>query len=525
MKVAETPPLFRSALRFFSGTLLSRFSGLFRDLAMAFFFGASPRLAAFLVSYRLIYLFRRLFGEGSLHQGLIPLYEEKKKEDPHQGFLFFRDALWTFGAIALLIVVSLEGVVALFQASGLIPAEWREIIHFFQLLLPSLVFIALFGVQSGFLHSENRFLSSSLAPVSLNLVWTLAVLCFASLSEERAFFLLSLSLVFGFFLTWAFTLAVTPIRMRDLLPRRLFSPQLKVLTRPLLLGLLGASSTQVNSAVDAVFARVASLEGPAYLWYAIRMQQLPLALFGIAISTALLPALSRATGKGNKEEFQTLLSQAIQRTCTLIIPCTIGIFVLGAVSVNLLYGRGDFSSLACVETTKCLWLYGFGLLPAALVQIVAPAFYARKDYETPARGFALSAVCNICLNFFFVFGLDLGVASIAIATSLSAFLNAIYLFYRLEEKRFEGAIRSGLKISLASSLAGAGALFVGALFTSDPTLLLWKGEGTSFTRSAFAQIGGFSLQATIFFALLIALAKLFKAEDLFTLIHFRRKPT
>ena len=152
----------------------------------------------------------------------------------------------------------------------------------------------------------------------------------------------------------------------------------------------------------------ASLEGPAFLWYAIRIEQLPLALFGIALSSALLPPLSRALKNLNMDHYLKLLRFAFARSFSLIFPCTLGIFVLGIAGINLLYGHGDFSNEATYQTTLCLWGYGLGLVPAVFVLLLAPAFYAHKEFRTPMLGSVISVVINVLLSSFFVFGLHLG---------------------------------------------------------------------------------------------------------------------
>ena len=160
---------------------------------------------------------------------------------------------------------------------------------------------------------------------------------------------------------------------------------------------------QINSALDAVFARYASLEGPAYLWYAIRIEQLPLALFGIAFSTALLPSLSRALKAGNTPQYLSLLQFCFRKCYSLIFPCCLGVFVLGGVGVNLLFGRGGFTGESTHQTILCLWGYGIGLVPAAFVLLMAPAFYATREYKIPMKGAVISVGINLALSTLFVF--------------------------------------------------------------------------------------------------------------------------
>ncbi|NGX39898.1 MAG: Lipid II flippase MurJ [Chlamydiae bacterium] len=516
--MSDTPQgVSRSAVRFFSGTLLSRVTGMVRDMTMAFYFGTSPALAAFLLAYRFVYLIRRLFGEGLLRQGFIPHYEERKALSERGSALYFRDLFWTFALVLFVVLGLIEGGLFFFGRLGVFSGGGVEIAHLSALILPGLFFICLFGLTSALLQSEKHFFLSSAAPIAFNLVWMAGVIALGSFPTEEAVVGLSLVLVIAFAFQWGVTIPRTwevlrrNLSLKEIFQLRVFSRSLKSITRPLFLGMIGVASMQVNSAIDSVFARFSSLEGPAYLWYAIRMEQLPLALFGIALSSALLPALSRTVEEKNEEGYQDLVRFGIKRTFTLIFPCVVGIFVLGVCSVNLLFGRGDFSSVAIVETTKCLWGYGLGLLPAALVQILAPAFYAKKDYTTPTKAFIFTAIMNIFFDALFVFGFGWGASSIAIATSGAACFNALYLYRHLRSKSFFSS--SVVKVGTAGLMAGILTLFFGHFGLGDSTVSLFLQKGVSFASETLVQLSQFLLQAGVFFALFFLFCFWLKAED------------
>ena len=191
----------------------------------------------------------------------------------------------------------------------------------------------------------------------------------------------------------------------------------------------------INNALDAVFARVADESGPAYLWYAMRVQQLPLGLIGVAFSGALLPPLSRAYHSGNLTRYSNFILTSIQRCALLLIPFAFALFITGDTCINLLYGRGDFTDESTLATTYCLWAYSCGLVPMGLILTMAPAFYAREDYRTPTIASALAVGMNIGLNAVLIFGWGMGAASVALATSLSSWFNVLYLGVALEKKQ------------------------------------------------------------------------------------------
>ncbi len=491
--------LTRSALRFFSGTSISRVSGLVRDMTMAFCFGTSPALAAFLLAYRFVYLIRRLFGEGLLHQGFIPHFETKKNEDPRRGALFFRDLFFSLFLVLGSLIIIAEIALSFSSSETAKLAMW---------MLPGIFFICLFGLSTGLLQSERSFFLPSVSPVASNAVWILGVLALRNLPIHQAVVGLSIVLSFAFFVQWGMTVPRIyrflrrSLSIKEIFSIAPFSAELKSLARPILLGMIGVASVQVNSAIDGIFARWADLEGPAYLWYAIRIQQLPLALFGLAISSALLPSLSRAVEEGAFARFESLLNFAKRKIFFLIFPCVVGIFVLGLASVNLLFGRGDFGVNAVYETTLCLWCYGIGLLPSAFVQIVAQGFYAKKDYSTPTKGFLCAALLNTGLNALLVFWFDLGAASIALATSASSVFNAIYLSQKLGLK---ANFRPMFKVGSCAIIAGMAALFLGYLI-GDGTLLFWHGQA-NLPKTVTMQLYHFGVQTGLFFAVFFGLCR------------------
>ena len=489
----------RSSFKVLSGTLLSRVVGMLRDVTMAFCFGTSPALAAFFLAYRFVYLMRRLFGESLLHQGFIPHFESIRAEDPKKAALFFRDL---FASMALVVaVVILLAEVGFAWTTG-------QTAELSKLLLPGVLFICLFGLSSGLLQTEKTFFLPAVSPAVFNLIWIAGLLLVRHLPVEIAVSHLSLILSFAVIAQFGMTVPKTlrylmnHLSLRACLTPKPFTHELRQLVRPLLLGVLGVASMQINSAIDGIFARCASPEGPAYLWYAIRLQQLPLALFVLSLSTALLPSLSRT------ENPTPLLRFAEKRVFSFIFPCVVGIFVLGASSVNLLFGRGDFGQTSIEQTTLCLFGYGIALLPYSFVQIFAPAFYARKDYTTPSIAFCYSTLLNITLNSLFVFVFKFGPVSIAIATACSALFNLIYLYRKLEmDLQIPETIK---KVALATLLAGC------ATYLVDRALF---GPLFVFPKTLPSQLLQFSLPTSFYFATLFALAKILKIDEILKLVR------
>lgn len=523
----------KSARSFLSGTLLSRSSGFFREMTTAFCFGAHPALAAFLVAFRFSTLLRRLFGEGTLSSTFIPHFESARAESPRKGAELFRDLFFSLSALLIGLVVVLEIGLLGFLYWGHLSSDSAQILTFTLLMLPGLLFICLFALSSALLQCDKKFFLTGFAPVAFNIVWIVAAWLLKDSDLTQAMGWLSVAVVGGFLLQWLLTAPHTfrfllrALSLRDCFRAKLFSSDLRHMLAPFFLSMVGVGAVQINSALDALFARFASLEGPAYLWYAIRLEQLPLALFGIALSSALLPSLSRAIKAGDMAHYHHLLNFALGRSFSLIFPCSMGLFALGVAGVNLTYGRGDFDASATLETVLCLWGYGIGLLPSVFVLLLAPAFYAQKDYRTPTIAAILSVLLNVGLNALMVFGFHWGAFSVAVATSLAAFLNSQFLSYKLSQKIgpiFQPELfRSFAKTALCTLIATGATLFLGHFLTADPTLAIASGETlVVFPRTWTEQLLQFFVLSGTFLLMLFSYAWLLGAQDLLNLLGLKR---
>jgi putative peptidoglycan lipid II flippase len=472
-----THSIFQSAKRFFTGTILSRVSGLLRDVAMAFAFGTHDSVAAFLVAFRFSHLLRRLLGEGALQTAFVPQFEKLRKESMERACNFFRDLSFALTALLVLIVVASMLVLGGLLAFANLNQGNQEIVWLTLLMMPSLLFICLFGINASLLQCEKNYFTSSFAPVAFNIVWIVGVFCLWQQNPSFAMPWLGGFIILACFFQWIFTIPATLKILKKCGPQRLerpiqlFSPDVKTLFKPLMLGMIGVGAAQINNALDAVFARYADSEGPAFLWYAIRLQQLPLALFGIALSGALLPPLSRAIKQQDNANYSRFLEFAISRSMLLMLPITFAFLVMGDSCINLIYGRGDFNDQSIIGTTQCLWGYGVGLVPMTLVLILAPAFYAREDYRTPTQASVIAMLLNIFLSGLMVTVLGLGSASVAFATSLSAWVNVALLALALKKAMGTFASRSMRidigKLLLASLAASAAVLITDILFWGE----------------------------------------------------------
>lgn len=517
-----------SLKRFFSGTLLSRMTGLGREVFMAAAFGTVPAVAAFWMAFRFAHLLRRLFGEGGLHVAFIPHFESLRKQDPKRAALFFHQLGMGLTFLLLALTLFSEAILASFVIWGNLSPGNEEVIRLTMILLPAIIFICLYALNQSLLNCEQFYFLPSAAPAVFNCLWIGAVIMLWNTPVDKAMEKLAMILVFAFGAQWLVTVPQIYRYLSNGLGPRWWECKEKIgremvgLLHPFLLGLIGVAATQVNNGLDALFARAADAEGPAILWYALRLQQLPLALLGVGMTGALLPPISRALQEADKEKYLHLMGFALKRTVTFMIPLSVGILVLGYSGVNLVYGHGEFTVGAITKTTRCLWAYGAGLLPMTCVFIFASAFYARKNYRVPTFLSILSVVINCGLNVFFVFGLKMGTLSIALATTVAACVNAAFLGWMLEKKEglpFRTLGISFAKIVVCSLLAAGVTVMISSFVLHDQTLAwLLNRPLPEFSRSITMQLTIFCGSAAVYGVCIFLFAFLLKVEELLEIL-------
>lgn len=504
-------------------------------MAMAFVFGSSPAIAGFMVAFRFANVIRRLFGEGNLPAGFIPHFEDIRMSCVKKSAQFFRDLFFSLAIVLIFLIGAIDLGLYFFWKMGDISADTAQILYLTLLMMPGILFICLFGLSSALLQCEKHFFLSGFAPVGFNVVWVSAVLWLKGREPSLAVVHLSVAIVAAFLAQFLLTLPRLfgfmrrSLTWRESFSPHLFSPELKKVALSLLLSVVGVGAMQINSALDALFARYACLEGPAYLWYAIRIEQLPLALFGIALSSALMPSLSRAMKNQELIQFSHLLRFALKRSFSLLFPCSFGLFVLGAAGLNLLYGRGVFSEQTTQQTLLCLWGYAIGLVPSVFTLLCSSALYAAKEYRIPTLGCVQSVGVNCALNALFVFVFHWGALSVALSTSLSALYNAAYLLRHLKKRcdifLFDRDVRTSFFKTMLSTLMGALlTLLVGQFFLKDPTLsVLFGKEQVTFARHAVEQLVQFLALSGIFGSITLLYAWMTNAEDILALFRLRKR--
>lgn len=450
-------------------TGLSRITGFVRDILTARYLGAGPVADAFFVALKLPNFFRRITGEGAFSVAFVPVYSEAlEREGKNRADLFashaFTIMLLGLGVFTLLALAGMPWIIRAI-APGFIdhPAKFAMAVDLTRVTFPYLLLMSLSAVIGGVLNARDVFAPFAFAPVIFNL--TLIA------------FLLSSDLLFssgGVAMAWGVAFAgvlqlgwLWGCARRHGLYIGLVRPKvdlhIKKVFRLMGPGLIGAGAMQINLFADMMIASLLPTGAISYLYYADRLNQLPLGMVGIAVGTALLPMLSRAISGGRGEEARHLFNRGLEVCLLLALPAAAGLAALSDEIIGTLFQRGKFGADDTAATAAVLSGYALGLPGYICAKVLSTACWARQDTAGPVKIAILCALNNILLSLLLIFGFGLGVEGIAFATGVSGWVQAGLLWRLLNGApvaRPDARLRrNGPKIALASALLG-GFLYV-----------------------------------------------------------------
>ncbi len=425
---------FARALFTVSGfTMISRVAGFVRDMLTAMLLGAGFQADAFFVAQRLPNLFRSLFAEGAFSAAFVPLYTaEKERHGDEQAQQFAGQALSLLVSIlapfTLLIMFGMAWVIQL-MAPGFSdePEKFTLAVRYSTITFPYLLFISVTALQSGVLNANGRFAPGAAAPILLNIVMIIALFLSSLLGWEVGDSLAWAMLIAG--IVQASFLAINCYRARKIIP--LVLPRMtdgcRVLFKKVMPGAVGAGATQINLLVSTILASILPTGAVSYLYYADRLNQLPLGIIGIAVATTLLPILSRHETNGDEGAIKHTTSRAIEFCLVLGIPAALGLGIAAQPIIQTLFEHGAFSHQDTVQTALALSAYTLCIPAFLLAKIFASRYFARQDTSTPVRMAIISMVANVILALLLLGWFEH--VGMALATSLATWLNA-YLLYR-----------------------------------------------------------------------------------------------
>lgn len=435
--------LFKSTVIVSFFTFLSRISGFVRDMVVARLFGATLWTDAFFVAFKIPNFLRRLFAEGSFSLAFIPVLNEIKATDDRQALKQFIDRIaGSLLAMTLIVFALMEifapAVIAVFAPGYLDrPEVYRETVSMLRLTLPYLPLISLVAFSGGILNSHQRFALPAATPILLNLSLIASALWLKNQFDPPV-----KALAFGVLIAGVIQLAVQlPALWRmGLLPRPRWGftdPQVKKVMRLMGPTLFGSSIAQVNLLLDTVIATFLPLAGSvSFLYYSDRLLEFPLGVFGIAISTVILPALSLQHASGRADHFLHTIRWAVKLALLIALPAAVGLAVLARPVVISLFEYGRFDAFSSHMTALSLTAYMLGLPAFVLNKVLLPAFYSRKDTRTPVRIGVMSLLANMALNvalttFLWWLGVVALHVALALASALSGWLQTAWLYRAL----------------------------------------------------------------------------------------------
>lgn len=476
----------RSAAIFAAGTTASRILGLFRDILCGRFI-TSGSLDAFLVAFRLPNMLRDLIGEGASNAAFVPIFSESREKDSDQNYRDLVSAVMSAMLIVLVLLtlagvlltpLLLKGLNILAPITGsdeLDPKQLELMASLARWTFPYLFFIGMTVFAMAPLFVAQRYAVPSWSPALLNIGIIAACLYLRHAFPDEGY-----ALVFGVWLGGIAQFAVQYIALGRTTgiwrPNfRLTHPAIRSVFVLLLPVLFGQAAGEVNKLVDVLFAASMEVGTVKALSYANRLVQLPLSVFGIAVSVAILPLISRSAARGDMQETRATLMKGLRQTFFLIFPAMLGLIVLRKPIVIALFQGGQFSAQDAERTTAALAIYGAGLLSFAWVKVAVSGFYARQNTRTPVIIASMSMVLNILLNFLLVG--PLGLRGLALATSISFTVNFLLLYLRLCEYYGrlwdEAFLNALLRMTLAAIVMSAlayGVYFRTAAYFSHDTI-------------------------------------------------------
>jgi putative peptidoglycan lipid II flippase len=475
--------LFKSASIVSLLTLVSRITGLVRELLMAATFGASAMTDAFNVAFRIPNLLRRLFAEGAFSQAFVPVLAGVREKEGDEATRQMVDQIATVLAWALTLtcVIGVVGAPLLVwaMASGLqqSPQGFDAAVFMTRWMFPYIAFMSFVALSAGILNTWKRFAVPAATPVLLNVAMIAAAYWgapwFGRLGVEPIY-----AMAGGVLLGGALQLAVQipALHKLGMLPRvRLRWSALKAawnhpgtrrVTTLMLPALLGVSVAQISLLINTQIASHLVTGSVSWLTYADRLMEFPTAMLGVALGVVLLPQLAGAKAADDAVRYSGLLDWGLRLVVLLAVPSAVALVTFATPLVAVLYHYGAFTAADVQQTATALMGYGAGLLGLIAIKVLAPGFYARQDIRTPVKIAIVVLVLTQCLNLLFV--PYLAHAGLALAIGLGAMVNASWLLMGLIRRGAytpsPGWLRFGLQVVGASALLAVFLLWAAKYF-------------------------------------------------------------
>lgn len=500
-------------------TMLSRVLGLVRDMTLAAFFGAAGASDTFFVAFRIPNLLRELFAEGSMSSAFVPVLTQVETRDGKAEANRLVRAALTFmlllvGTVCVAGFVFAEQIVtAIAPGFRADPEKLAQTVLLARIMFPFLLFVSLAALLMGALNMRRVFFVPALAPAVLNVVWIASVPLLAG-RVSPAVAAVAMGVAVGGFAQMAFQIPSFLRAGFSLAPSFAFGhPGLRRMGVLILPATLGMAVAQVNIFVSNILASFLPQGSITCLYYAMRLIQLPVGVFGVAMGMAVLPALSEHAARGETDRLREDFSYALRLLLFITVPAMAGLIALRGPIVNLLFLRGRFDEAAAAATAQALLFYAMGVWAMVGVRIVTATFYALQETRMPVRvGIGAMAV-NLALSVALMG--PLAHAGLALANACASMANfaALFLLLRRRLGRLDAGriLRSLLRTSAASALMGV----AGWALLRGP---LWESGGHTALKAAI-----FAAAAALCLGIYAGVSRLLGSEELGAAIALVRR--
>ena len=462
---------FRSFFTVSFYTFISRILGFIRDILIAKFLGSTVIADAFFVAFRIPNFFRRVLAEGAYSAALIPVFSGVviDTKDDHEAADFVENTMSLLLFVTIILTfIFFFGMPYIIQILAPGFSNNKEAfdlaVHFGKIIFPYLIFISLVAHFASINNVHGKFVAGAFAPAILNISLILSLFILTPQLSTAGHALSYGVLIGGLFqFIYLYKAVLHFYRPRIRIP--IFNARLKKFLRLFFPGLIGSGVIQLNIIIGTIIASFLPIGAISHIYYADRLNQLPLAIFGIAMGIVLLPTLSKAIKQNNSEEIQATQNRSLEFSLLISLPSAAGLYILSFPIIHILFERGAFLAEDTFYTSKVLSIFALGLPAYILIKILVTCFFAREDTKTPLYVSIVSVIVNIVLSILLISSMrEMG---IALATAISAWINAILLFlilYKDNNLFLESKlIHNSLKIVFATIILVIGCYFLNEL--------------------------------------------------------------
>jgi putative peptidoglycan lipid II flippase len=419
-------------------TLLSRITGFARDIVLAAVLGAGPLADAFFVALRLPNHFRAIFAEGAFNAAFVPAYARIREQRGADTLGLFADRVFTLMMLSQVVLLAIAlaftpWVIGLL-APGFVddPGRFALAVDLTRITFPYLLLISVVTLYGGILNAIGRFASAAAAPILFNLsiMAALALAWFFPTAGHAAAWGV---LIAGFLEVLLLAADVTRQGARPAFRWPRLDEELTLFLKKFGPATLGSAGTQVALFADTIIASFLTTGALSALYYADRLNQLPIGVIGIAVGTVLLPEMSKRLAAGDEAGAHHSQNRAVELTLLLSIPCVVAFLMVPDLIMRALFTRGAFTTADAQAAAATLAAYALGLLPFVLLRNASITFLARGDTVTPVKALAVSVAVNVALKVALMG--PLAQVGLALATAIGAWVNLSLLVWFAARQR------------------------------------------------------------------------------------------